>query len=419
MEVKWAQVSIKRRVVITGTGAVCPLGNDTDALQTAWLNSTVAFSPVAEFVDSNTSINLAAQVTDFNAEEFLPPKSLAGMGKASRFALAAAKEAIDKSGLLESNVCKSRIGVIMGVAIGDFSAIEQGYHDLFVASHPQVNPMTIPISMINAASAQVTMMFGFTGTSYTISTACSSSTHAIGEAARLISSGGADAVVCGGTDASICWGIWKGWESLRVMDPNGCTPFDLERGGMTLGEGAGILVLEDRDSALARGVEIFGEITGYSANADASHLILPNNNSIAACMEKALSNAVVDTKDVDFISAHATGTVQNDRTETAAIKQVFGGVSLCPPISATKSMHGHLMGAAGAVETIIGLQGLNLRLVPPTMGLNTSDPACDLDYVPNKARGIRGNYFLKNSFAFGGFNACLVVGSAIRAMDWR
>ena len=404
---------MNRRVVITGHGLVCPIGNNSKEVLDNWQAGRIGFSKPVFKMPCETNITSAGRVLDFNASDYYTKKELKVFGRDTQYALVAAKEALAQSEVLDS-ANATRVGCLMGVgASGDMQSAETGYHDLFVKGHPQVKPNTILVTMTNASTAHISMRFGLKGHISTVATACASSTHAIGESSRLISFGYADAMVVGGADAPLTMGVWKGWEALRVLSPDGCKPFSLNRNGMTLSEGAGILVLEERSHAVKRGATILGEIKGFSSNADADGLIRPNQDSIANCMRNAIIDSGIDQKDVGFISAHGTGTIENDRVETAAIKAIYNHIQDLnpPPICATKSMHGHLMGASGIVETIIALQAMNQNKVPPTMNLSIADPECDLNYVANKPISKESDYVLKNSFAFGGINACLIIGS--------
>ncbi len=399
---------MRNRVVVTGYGAICPIGNNKIDIARSWKSAKSGIREVDLFPERRQRIKFAAPVDGFEPEEHFTPSQLMSMGRASQYACVAAREAIsDASGLL-SAYDRAEVDCYMGVSTGDIKAVEDGFVNLLEKGRRVISPTTIPVAMLNSAAAHVCMENEVFGKSLTIASACASSTQAIGEAFRSVKAGYAKAAIAGGTDASLSWGNWVGWEALNVMDPSGCKPFTANRKGMSLGEGAGVLVLEERGAAIERGASIYAEILGYASNSDGMHITQPSEANIRAVMRKALSDAQVAPGDVGFISAHATGTKRIDVIETNAIKKVFEDEG-APPVSAQKSALGHLMGAAGIVETIIAIQNLVANSIAPTLIKGELDEHCDLDYVPNTPKEIDRPICLKNSFGFGGVNASLVI----------
>jgi nodulation protein E len=333
-----------------------------------------------------------------------------GHDRFTRFALIAAEEATAQAGAL--GVEDERVGVLIGTGLGGCETLDGSYKRIY-AEHTRVPPMSIPMSMYNAASSAVSMKYGAKGVSYSVVSACASSAHAIGLAAQAIRAGQADAMLAGGSDAPLTYGIIRAWESLRVLAIDNehpeaaCRPFSADRKGLVLAEGAAVFVLESLENARRRGAEILGEIAGFGATSDAGHVTDPSADGASRAIRLALRDARLNAEDVGYINAHGTGTRANDATETNAIREVFG--SDAPPVSSTKSLHGHAMGASGAIEIASSLLALRDGFLPPTLNLDTPDPECDLDYVPHVARDAKVPTFLSNSFGFGGMNAVVAV----------
>ena len=392
-----------RRVVITGAGTVNPLAADVAGTWAAFQAGRVAIGPLDLPDLDRLSIKIGAQVIgfapDFSASE------LAMFDRFTQFALIAARQAMRQSGLVLGEAA-ARAGVILGTAGGGNTTVDDSYRKVLTEGKNRVHPFTVPRLMANAAAAQVSIAHGLGGPAYTVSTACAASNHAIGQAFHLIRGGGAEVMLAGGSEAMLSFGGIKAWEGLRVLSPTGCRPFAASRDGMVMGEGAAVFVLECRDHAMARGAEILAEVIGFAMNSDASDIVAPNPDGAARVMRQALQDARIAADKVGYINAHGTGTTANDRSETAAIAQVFGRNL---PVSSTKSMHGHLIGATGAVELLACLMALQQGVIAPTMGYDAPDPACALDVVPNAPRDLRVEVCLSNAFAFGGMNAVLVL----------
>jgi nodulation protein E len=351
-----------------------------------------------------------AEVTGYDPAAHFDPKQLSLLDLFAQYGLVAAREAVRNSGLKFS---PARTAVITGTGGGGQPTTDQGYVDLYRNNLPRVNPLTIPKIMANSAASHISMEFRITGPVYSVSTACSSANHAIGQAFWLIRSGVCDAAITGGSEAVFTWGFLKSWEAMRVVSPDTCRPFSKDRQGLTLGDGGGMLVLEEYQSAVARGAHIHAEIVGFGMSSDAHHITQPSNEGAALAMRLSLADAEIQPEAIRYINAHGTGTTANDATETAAIRSVFGQHAgrLC--VSSTKSMHGHALGAAGALEAVATVLALEHGCIPPTANYREPDPACDLDVVPNHAKALRAEFAMSNSFAFGGLNAVLVFRSAI------
>lgn len=405
-----------RRVVITGIGLVSPLGN-TPAI--FFDNLIAGKSGIrrmdADFVDK-LDTRIAAQV-DFNPVQHFSKQQLTLLDRVSQFALYAAQQALTDSSLNLAELDKSRTGVYMGTGMGGATALEDSYKRLYLEGNHRLKPFTVLMAMNNAASSQIALEHGLQGPNLTYSTACSSSAVAVGEAYRAIRHGYADTMLAGGSEALLTFGTIKAWEALRTLaqedaDDAGasCKPFSANRSGLVLGEGCAVLVLEELASATQRGAHIYVELSGYGATNDYAHITQPSAQGQAAAMQSALNDAGLSAGDIGYINAHGTGTKLNDATETSAIKQVFGTGAAQIPVSSTKSMHGHLMGAAGAVELVATTLALLTNTLPPTINLHAPDSECDLDYVPNTAREVAPlRHAMSNSFAFGGTSAVLIV----------
>ena len=405
-----------RRVAVTGIGVLSPLGNGCDAVFSAACSGQSAVARLTGVVAERLKAPLAA-VVSFDAAEHFDPAKARMLDRVSQFAVVAARGALADAGLDLSGVDLDRAGVFLGTGMGGSTSMDDGYRTLYGEGSDRIKPLLILMGMHNAPAAWIGIEHGFRGLNLTYSTACSSSAVAIGEAWLRVASGSLDLALAGGSEAPLSLGSLKAWEAMHTLaavdasDPSAsCKPFSADRSGMVLGEGAAVLVLEPWDRAVARGAKIHGEILGYGLVTDASHIAKPSVEGQAAAMRAALASAQLDPSQIDSINAHGTGTQANDAAETAAIKSVFGGRASSIPVSATKAMHGHLLGAAGALECVLSLLALQHNTALPTLHLRTSDPLCDLDCVPNAARaGAAGRTMLSNSFAFGGTNAVLVL----------
>jgi beta-ketoacyl-acyl-carrier-protein synthase II len=396
-------------------GVFASTGKNAESFFATLVAGRSAIRRIQQFDPSPLSVQIAAEVPDYEPLDYFPAKRLDLLDRFSQFALLAAKEAMDSSGIQLRDEERPRFGVITGTGMGGASTFESGYFKLFAEHATRLHPFTIPKIMHNAATSQICMEFGAQGPSLTTATACSSSGHAIGEAFHLIKFGIADMMLTGGSDAPLTLGMIRSWESVRVLavgngDPSkACRPFSADREGLVMGEGAAMLLLEELEHARQRGATIYGEIAGFGLSSDASHITQPSIDGPARAVRMALAEAEVNPEEVDYINAHGTGTRLNDVTETQVIKEVFGDHARKLAISSTKSMHGHVMGATGAVELAATVQALDRGIIPPTANYTNPDPECDLDYVPNQAREKRVRIAISNSFAFGGLNAVLLV----------
>mgnify|MGYP005810724447 CR=1 FL=1 len=404
-----------RRVVITGIGAVSPMGVGVPALWDGLAAGRSGIRRISVCDTSRLQDPVAAEVPAFDPAAHVPPDQLLLLDRFAVFAIVAAAEAWSDADLALSAEERLLSGVMIGTGMGGITRQDECYRDLYEKGIPRAHPFAIPRIMYNSAASHISMRFGLEGPTLCISTACSSATHAIGEAAEAIRNGRAEVMVAGGADAPIAPGVLKAWEAMRVMAPAGddpataCRPFSADRQGLVLGEGAGIVVLEERERAIRRRARIHGELAGYAATADASHLTAPGVEAPARAIRRALAQAGLEPGQVQYVNAHGTATRLNDSTETAIIKKVFGAGARRLAVSSTKSMHGHMMGASGAVELLAALMAIERGIVPPTANYRKPDPECDLDWVPNQAREMRVDAAVSNSFAFGGLNAVLVV----------
>ncbi|HXG20114.1 MAG TPA: beta-ketoacyl-ACP synthase II [Methylomirabilota bacterium] len=404
-----------RRVVITGVGLVTPLGTGVEKNWQALLKGRSGIGPVTRFEAADFPTRIAGEVKDFHPEDFIEKKEIKKMDLFIQYAVAAAQMAMEESRLPITADNEDMVGVIVGVGIAGLSSIEE-YHKLFLESRlKKVSPFFIPKLIANLAPGQISIRYGAKGINYTPTSACSSGAHAIGEAFRLIRLGEQDAVIAGGSEAALTPLGLGGFIAMKAVssrndEPEKASrPFDRNRDGFVMAEGAGILVLEEMEQAKKRGAKIYAEVVGYGANADAYHITAPSPEGEGAvrCMRMALRSGGVNPLEVDYINAHGTSTPYNDATETQAIKRVFGEHAARLAVSSTKSMTGHLLGAAGGVEGVFSALALYHQCMPPTINYEEPDPECDLDYVPNVARPANIRVALSNSFGFGGTNACL------------
>ncbi|MFA4917814.1 MAG: beta-ketoacyl-ACP synthase II [Thermodesulfovibrionales bacterium] len=406
----------KRRVVITGVGMITPLGIGVEQSWNGLLAGRSGIKKITQFDAANFPTRIAGEVDGFNPEEYIEPKEIKKMDRFIHFALAAAQMAMNDSGLKITDENAERAGVIVGSGIGGLRSIEH-YHSVLLEKGPRrITPFFIPMLVVNLASGQISIKFGAKGPNSAVVTACATGSHAIGDAYKIIQRGDADAMIAGGTEAVITPLGIGGFNAMKALstrndEPEKASrPFDMDRDGFIMGEGAGVVILESLETALERGAGIYAEIVGYGMAADAYHITAPspNGEGAARCMKMALKDAGVDPGVVNYINAHGTSTKAGDEIETSAIKTVFGEYAYKIPVSSTKSMTGHLLGAAGGVESVISVLSIKDDIIPPTINLDTPDPECDLDYVPNQARRTTVNYALSNSFGFGGTNACLL-----------
>ena len=395
------------RVAITGLGIISPFGRGREAARDALRNARSGVRRLESIDTSDLSCRIGGEVpSEAHRGTFK------GFDRFSRFALIAAEEAAEQASV-RGAVDPERFGVIIGTGLGGCETLDAGFRRVYKEGGSRVAPTTIPWSMYNAAASAVSAHFGAKGPAYTPVSACASSAHAIGQAFQTIRAGEADVILAGGADAPLTFAIILAWESMRVLAIDNehpeaaCRPFSADRKGFVLAEGAAVLVLESWEHAQKRGQEILGEVVGFGMTSDAGHLTDPSADGAARAIRLALAD--LRPNEVGYINAHGTGTRANDATETMAIKSVFGDHALRVPISSTKSLHGHAMGASGAIEMVSSLVALNDGFVPPTINLRTPDPACDLDYVPNVARDARVPLFLSNSFGFGGMNGVVAV----------
>ena len=404
-----------RRVAITGLGVFASIGKNVESFFSNLVNARSGIRRITQWDPSSMTVQIAAEVPEYVPTDYFPVKRLDLLDRFSQFGLLAAREALQTSGITISEEEKPRFGVVMGSGMGGAETFDTGYFNLYAKNETRLHPFTIPKIMHNAVTSQICMEFGAQGPSLAIATACSSAGHAIGEAFHHIKFGMADLMLAGGSDAPITYGMVRSWESVRVLATgNGnpgtaCRPFSADREGMVLGEGGGVLLLEEWEHARKRGAKIYAEIAGYGMSSDASHITQPSVAGPARAIRMALDEAETKPEEVGYINAHGTGTRLNDATETQVIKEVFKEHARQLAISSTKSMHGHVMGATGAVELAATVMALEHGVIPPTANYTRPDPECDLDYVPNQAREARVKVAISNSFAFGGLNAVLLV----------
>ena len=407
---------MKRRVVVTGLGIVSPLGLGVNENERALFEGRSGVDFIKTFVpDKDFPVKIAGEVRGFDPSAYKDHKDIKKMDRFIHYAVACSKMALDDSGIEITDFNAERVGVMVGVGLGGLPSIEK-YHDIFKEKGvKKITPFFIPMLIANLASGQVSILTGAKGPNSCVVTACATGTHSIGEAARLIQYGDADAMFAGGTESVItplCIGGFNAAKALshRNDDPQGASrPFDRDRDGFVIGEGCGVVMLEELEAAKKRGAKIYGEVIGYGLNGDAYHITAtaPNGEGASRCLNLALNNAKVNKEDVDYINAHGTSTGA-DATETEAIKSTFGNHAFKLAVSSTKSMTGHLLGAAGGVEAIFTLLAMQKGLIPPTINYTNPDPECDLDYVPNVAQERKLNVCVSNSFGFGGTNGVLI-----------
>jgi len=398
-----------RRVAITGLGAICALGRNVAEFAGALKQGCPGIGPITSTDVSQLRFQNGAEVKDYSHQPYFDDRRADFMDRFAQFAVIAAREAVADSGIQWTPALRENAAIITGSCVGGQSTEDIGFQEVYKLGHNRVHPLTIPKTMANAGASHISMEFGLTGPSYTISTACSSAGHAIGQAYWMVRSGGTDVALTGGSEAPFSFGILKAWEAMRVVSPETCRPFSKDRKGMILGEGAAMLLLEPWEAARARGARIHGELVGFGMSADACHITQPSAEGAARAMRAALKDAALEPRQIGYINAHGTGTPANDPAEAAAIRAVFGSHARAVAASSTKAMHGHALGAAGAIECLAAVLALRDGVLPPTINFTGPDPECDLDVIPNQAREAQVEYAMSNSFAFGGLNAVLVV----------
>lgn len=408
---------MRRRVVITGLGCVSPVGNNARDTWQALLAGKSGAAPITAFDTSAHKTKFAAEVKGFNASAMFGARDARKMDRFAQFATAAALEALEQSGLRIDDSNRDRVGILIGTGIGGIITLLEQYEVLRERGPERVSPFLIPMMISDSAAGNLAIRIGARGPNMSLATACASGTNAVGEAAEMIRRGSADVMIVGASEAAITSVSMAGMNvmtalSTRNQDPQRASrPFDKDRDGFLMGEGAGVLVLESLEHAKARGARILSEFTGYGTTDDAHHISAPAENGAGAAMsmQLALENAGLKPADISYINAHGTSTQLNDKSETAAIKTVFGALAYKVPVSSTKSMTGHLLGASGALEALICTMAILDGVLPPTINYETPDPACDLDYVPNKPRKADSRHMMSNSFGFGGHNATLII----------
>lgn len=404
-----------KRVVVTGMGVISPIGTGLNKFWEALISGASGVDRITQFDASDYKVQIAGEVKDFNVGDYIDKKEARRMDRFVQFAVAASKMAIDDAGLDLNNEDSERIGVVIGSGIGGISTVFEQSKILLERGPGRVSPLTVPMKIINMASGQVAMAFGFKGFNSSVVTACASSNNAIGDSFRLLKNGELDVIVTGGTEAAIVPISIAGFSAMKALstyndEPQKASrPFDAKRDGFVMGEGAGILVLETLEHAKARGAKIYAEIVGYGVTCDAYHITAPDPEGLGAAkaMKKAMDEAGLTPEDISYINAHGTSTPLNDKLETLAIKKVFGKRAYDIPISSIKSMIGHLLGAAGGVEAVASVLTVFHGIIPPTINYENPDPECDLDYVPNKARKSQINAVLSNNLGFGGHNVTI------------
>ncbi len=401
-----------KRVVITGAGTINPLGHSVAETYAAMQAGTCGIDELDIRDVDRLAIRIGGQVRGYDADTHFNRQQQALYDRFTQFTLLAAKEAVAQAGLVFSGQLAAEAGVVLGTSGGGLNTQDENYRAVYEEGKNRVHPFIVPKLMNNAAASHVSMQYNLKGPSFTVATACASSNHAMGQAFWLIRNGAARVMVTGGSESMLCFGGVKAWEGLRVMSKDACRPFSATRNGMVQGEGAGVFVFEEYDHARARGATILAEVLGFSMTSDAADIVMPTKQGAARAIEGALKDGRIAKDRVGYINAHGTGTAANDKTECAAVADVFGAHADRLMISSTKSMHGHLIGGTGAVELLACLMALGEGVIAPTIGYEEPDPECALDVVPNEAREAQVDVVLSNAFAFGGLNAVLALSRA-------
>ena len=402
------------RVVVTGLGVISALGHNCSDFWSALAEGRPAIGPLEAIDRALLRFQNGAEVRGYEPSSYFDEKEIGLLDRFAQFGVLAAREAIQDAGIVWTGTLRETTAIVTGSCVGGQATEDEGFVNLYRKNIPRVNPLTIPRTMENAGASRISLETGVVGPTYTVSTACSSSNHALGQAFWMVRNGAVRMAIAGGSEAVFSLGFLKAWEAMRVVSPDTCRPFSRDRRGLILGEGGAMLILEPLDAARARGAKIYGEIAGFGMSSDAFHITQPSADGAARAMRAALADAGMKAEEIGYINAHGTGTPANDATETAAIRKVFGGHADRIAVSSTKSMHGHTLGAAGAIEAVATLLALECGVLPPTANYTEPDPACDLDVIPNHSRLARVECALSNSFAFGGLNA-VVAFRAIHA----
>ena len=399
------------RVAITGAGTINSLGHSVKETLESMANGSCGINALSFRDVDRLDIKIGGQVKDFVPTTVFNRQQLSLYDRVTQFTLIAAKEAIKQSGITFSGELSAKSGVVLGTAGGGVSTWDDNYRAVYEEGKNRVHPFVVPKLMNNAAASHVSMEYNLKGPSFTVSTACASSNHAMAQAFQMVRSGLSDVMITGGSESMLCFGGVKAWEGLRVMSKDACRPFSANRNGMVQGEGAAIFVLENFDNARKRGAEILAEVIGYAMSSDASDIVMPSKQGAARAIKGALIDAQLNSEEVQYINAHGTGTAANDKTECAAVADVFGKHADNLMISSTKSMHGHVIGGTGAIELLACIMAVRDGIVAPTIGHEEADPECALDIVPNQSREAKVDVALSNAFAFGGLNAVLAIRS--------
>jgi len=396
-----------RRVAVTGLGVVSALGHDVPCFWNALCAGRCGIARIESVDVSGLRFQNGAEVRNYDPTQHFEPAQAERLDRFAQFALIAARQAVRDAGVVFTPELRPRAAIVTGTSVGGQSTQDAQFWAVYRNYSPRVPPLTIPRIMPNAGASHISMEFGISGPAYTVSTACASSNHAIGQAFWMVRDGGAELAIAGGSETPFSFGFLKAWEAMRVVAPDTCRPFSRERRGLILGEGGAMLVLEPLERARARGAPVYAEIAGFGMSSDAGHITTPSSDGPARAMNAALQDAGISPEAVGYINAHGTGTPNNDSTESRAICLVFGAHTDKLAVSSTKSMHGHALGAAGALEAIATVLALHDGVLPPTANFTTPDPECNLDVVPNQPRAADVEYALSNAFAFGGLNAVL------------
>ncbi len=402
---------MNRRVAITGIGVICGIGSNLESFRASLFAGRPGIRPIASIDLGDIRFRNGSEVQGYDPLDYFDARRADFMDRFAQFAVIAASEAIAQAGIEWTSELRENTAIVTGSCVGGQSSEDASFWDIYHLGRNRVHPLTIPRIMANAGASHISMEFGITGPAYTVSTACSSSAHAIGQAFQMVRSGAVDLAIAGGSEAPFSFGILKAWEAMRVVSQDTCRPFSKDRTGMILGEGAAMFVLEPLEAATARGAAVLGEVVGFGMSSDASHITQPSAEGAARAMRMALRDAALDPERIGYVNAHGTGTVANDAGETKAIRAVFGQHADRLPVSSTKSMHGHALGAAGALEATASILALRDGLLPPTANFREADPECALDLVIGEARAVKAEFALSNSFAFGGLNAVLAFRS--------
>ena len=397
------------RVVITGLGVVSSVGQSTQDYWDSLITGRSGLAPPTLGTAAQATGKLVGEVKGFEAATHFESSQVLLLDRVSQFAVVAARQAVSQAGLALGGELAERTAAIIGTGSGGHTTVDQSFHRLYAEGAARLHPLTIPKAMISAPASQVSLYCGIKGPTFAISSACASATHAIGQAFHMVRSGSVTCAVAGGTEASITFGAMKGWEAMRIMSPDTCRPFSKDRKGMVIGEGAAVVVLESLDHARDKGAAILAEIVGFGMSANSKDLTAPDADGMARAITATLTDAALSPDMIDYVNAHGTGTTANDYAETVALHRSFGAHARQLAVSSTKSIVGHTLGAAGALEFVAAIMAIRDGIVPPTMNYLGADPDCDLDYVPNEARRMPIRAILSNSFAFGGLNAVLAA----------